>query len=373
MAAVASLERPRSGAAVEVAPGVLWARLPLPYALDHVNVWLLADGDGWTLVDTGQDDGATRAAWDRLAANVLRGRPIRRVISTHHHPDHLGLTGWMARRFGAELWTTRGEWLYGRASSLRGLRETRAVTREYCRRAGITEGLDELVECCRSYPDSVQVPPSFRRIRAGEEIGVGGVRWRVLVGGGHSPEHACLLAPERGLLISGDQVLPHITPNVSVWPEAPEEDPLRDFLATLDELRAVPGNPLVLPSHGRPFVGLGGRCDELALHHHARLEAVLAACGRPRTAFEVMQVLFDRPLDPHQTSFAIGEAIAHLNHLAAEGRVRRERSARGADRWTRGVREVSAPPPARSPVRRRCTSRRARGAGGGDPGSGRAS
>jgi len=166
------------------------------------------------------------------------------------------------------------------------------------------------------------------------------VRWRVLVGGGHSPEQACLFAPERGLFISGDQVLPHITPNVSIWPNEPEEDPLSDFLGTLEALRAVPGDPLVLPSHGRPFVGLARRCQELALHHRARLDAVLDACDRPRTAFEVMEVLFDRTLDPHQTSFAIGEAFAHLNHLAVEGRVRRERRERGPDRWVRTVRDV---------------------------------
>ena len=342
-AAPASLARPADGEALEVAPGVLWVRLPLPFALDHVNVWLLADGDGWTLVDTGHDDGPTRAGWDRVARDVLGRRPIRRVISTHHHPDHLGLSAWIGRRWRAELWTTRTEWLYGRAFSLRGLRETRVVNREYSERAGLpAERLEAVVECCRSYPDSVAVSPSFRRIRAGEEIVVGGVRWRVVVGGGHAPEHACLLAPERNLFISGDQVLPHITPNVSIWPHEPEEDPLRDFLRTLEELRAIPGDPLVLPSHGRPFVGLSGRCDELALHHRARLEAVLAACDRPCTAFEVMQVLFDRPLDPHQTTFAIGEACAHLNHLAAEGRVERERRGHGPDRWVRTVRPVGA-------------------------------
>ena len=355
----APVARPPDGGAVEVAPGVLWVRLPLPFALDHVNVWLLADGDGWTLVDTGHDDGPTRAAWDRLAAEVLGGRPIRRVISTHHHPDHIGLSAWIARRWRAELWTTRIEWLYGRAFSLRSLRETRVVSRAFYRVAGLPpERLPPLIECCRSYPDSVAVAPSYRRIRAGEEVVVGGVRWRVLVGGGHSPEHACLLAPERGLFIAGDQVLPHITPNVSIWPNEEEEDPLSDFLRTLEELRAVPGDPLVLPSHGRPFVGLGRRCEELALHHRARLEAVLAACDRPRTAFEVMEVLFDRPLDPHQTTFAIGEALAHLNHLAAQGQVQRERRGRGADLWLRTGGEVrpATRAPARSPGPHRCTS-----------------
>jgi glyoxylase-like metal-dependent hydrolase (beta-lactamase superfamily II) len=339
--ASAQLERPPSGGAVEVAPGVLWVRMPLPFALDHVNLWLLEDGDGFTLVDTGQDDRTTRAAWEALAPGLLGGRPIRRVIATHHHPDHVGLSAWMQERWGAELWTTRTEWLQARAFSLRRLPETRVAFRAYYRRAGLPrEELARVVECCRSYPATVSVPPSFRRLRDGEELLVGGVRWRVVVGGGHASEHACLHAPERRLFLSGDQVLPHITPNVSIWPAEPEEDPLGEFLRTLEVLRAVPADTLVLPSHGRPFVGLPARCDALARHHRARLDAVLAACDRPRTAYEVMSVLFERALDPHQTTFAIGESLAHLNRLVALGHLRRERRPRCPDRWVRTVRDA---------------------------------
>jgi len=342
-AALARVERPPFGGAVEVAPGVVWVRMPLPFALDHVNLWLLEDGDAWTLVDTGHDDGRTRAAWDDVATNVLQGRPIRRVISTHHHPDHIGLSGWMAKRWGAELWTTRTEWLYGSARSQLSLPEARVSTGEFYRRAGApAEELARIVDCCLSYADNVAMAPSFRRIRDGEEFLVGGVRWRVLVGGGHAPEHACLVAPERGLFISGDQVLQTISPNVSIWPAEPADDPLAEFLRALEAIRSLPEDTLVLPAHGRPFIGLPQRCQALALHHEERLAAVLAACDRPRTAFEVMGVLFDRALDPHQTTFAAGEAIAHLNYLAARGRVRCERSARGPHRYVRTVRDFGA-------------------------------
>jgi glyoxylase-like metal-dependent hydrolase (beta-lactamase superfamily II) len=329
-AQAAALRRPDPGEAVEVAPGVIWVRMALPFALDHVNLWLLADGDGWTLVDTGHGDEATAAAWEALAPAVLGGRPLRRVIVTHHHPDHVGLSSWLAARWGVELWCTRTEWLYARALSLRPLRETRVATRAYYRRLGVpASALSALVECVRSYPDAVSVPPSFRRIKDGEELVVDGEPWRVLVGGGHAPEHACLHAPGRGLFISGDQVLPSITPNVSIWPPEPGENPLAEFLRTSAALGAIPDATLVLPAHGRPFTGLRRRCDELAAHHHARLDAVAAACAAPRTAYEVMAVLFDRPLDPHQTTFAIGESLAHLNFLVATGRVRRVERARG--------------------------------------------
>ncbi|HSM92649.1 MAG TPA: MBL fold metallo-hydrolase [Anaeromyxobacteraceae bacterium] len=330
--------QPERGSALEVAPGVVWVRMELPFALDHVNLWLIADVDGWTLVDTGHGDEGTAAAWERLAPAVLGRRPLRRVVVTHHHPDHIGLSAWLTARFGAELWCTRTEWLQARALSLRPLNEASGLARAYYRRAGVpAAAVPRLVACARSYPDAVSVTPSFRRIRGGDELLIGGDRWRVIVGGGHAPEHACLHSPARGLLISGDQVLPHITPNVSIWPMEPGDEPLSEFLRAAQGLAALPEETLVLPSHGRPFHGLRRRCEELAAHHRARLDAVEMACRRPLTAFAVMAVLFDRPLDPHQTTFAIGEALAHLNHLVAQGRVARVRPARGPDRFVRIV------------------------------------
>jgi glyoxylase-like metal-dependent hydrolase (beta-lactamase superfamily II) len=333
-AARAGAERPPSGGAVEVAPGVLWLRLPLPYALDHVNVWLLDEGDAWTVVDTGHGDAPTRACWDAVAGSVLGGRPVRRVICTHHHPDHLGLSAWMAGRWATELWCTRTEWLEGRAQSLAPLAEAQALAATFYRAAGVPEAeLPALLECCRSYAENATVPPSYRRLRDGDELLAGRMRWRVIVGRGHSPEHACLHAREAGLFIAGDQVLPRISPNVSAWPAEEDAEPLGEFLETLEALRKIPSGVLVLPSHGSPFTGLPRRCRELLRHHRDRLDAVLAACEEPRTTYEVMSALFERELDPHQTTFGVGEAMAHLNHLAVAGRVRRTRTPGEPDRW----------------------------------------
>lgn len=333
-AAHARVERPPSGGAVEVAPRVVWLRLPLPYALDHVNVWLLDEGDAWTVVDTGHGDEATRAAWDAVARTVLGGRPVRRAICTHHHPDHLGLSAWMAGRWGTELWCTRTEWLEGRAQSLAPLGEAQALAASFYRAAGVPEPeLPRLLECCRSYAENASVAPSYRRLRDGDELVAGRMRWRVVVGRGHSPEHACLFAPEAGLFIAGDQVLPRISPNVSAWPAEEDAEPLGEFLETLEALRKLPPDALVLPSHGSPFTGLPRRCGELLRHHRDRLGTVLAACEEPRTTYEVMAALFERELDPHQTTFGVGEALAHLNHLAASGQVRRVRTPGAPDRW----------------------------------------
>ena len=322
----------------EVAPGVHRVTMPLPFALDHVQIWLLGDEEGWTLVDTGIDDRATRTRWERLEAEVLGGRPVRRIVCTHHHPDHLGLAGWLAARWGVEIWCSLTEWLVARTATLEPPDEAVAETARFYRRAGVPDELvDHLAEQARAYPSLVSpLPSTYRRLRDGTELQAGGATWRVVVGHGHAPEHACLLAPERSLLIAGDQVLPKISPNVSVWPFEPEAEPLSDFLETLAALRRLPDDLLVLPSHGPPFRGLHQRLDELAEHHRQRLDQTLAACAEAVTAWELMKRLFPGELDRHQISFALGESLAHLQHLLALGRVSRQRPDGGPERWRRG-------------------------------------
>ncbi|WP_431858288.1 MBL fold metallo-hydrolase [Azospirillum sp.] len=331
-----SLERPAEAGTVQVAPGVHWVRMPLPFALDHINLWLLEDGPGWTLVDTGFNSEATRALWERLFAGVMGGRPITRVVATHFHPDHMGLAGWLAPRFDAAFHATLTEWLYGRMLTLEPDELARPQVERFYRAAGLPEDMIEgIINRPNGYRRAVvPLPTTLHRLHDGDALDVGGHRWRVVVGRGHAPEQACLLDEKRGLFIAGDQILPKISPNVSVWPHEPDSDPLSDFLETLRAFKALPPDVLVLPSHGHPFTGLHGRIDELLEHHGERLDETLAACAEPATAYEVMQAMFTRKLDVHQTRFAVGEAIAHLNHLVRQGRVVRERGA-GAERYRR--------------------------------------
>jgi glyoxylase-like metal-dependent hydrolase (beta-lactamase superfamily II) len=329
---------PAPGTTIEVAPGIRWLRMPLPFALDHINLWLLEDEGGWTIVDTGFGRGEeTRNLWDQVFAATLGGRPVRKVIVTHFHPDHMGLAGWLCERFGVELWTTQAEWLTAhlvRQGWSGGDVEKRI---QHYRRNGLPEDkLDAFRQRGNPYAANVApVPVTFRRIMEGDEIPINGQRWRIIIGYGHAPEHACLYNPALDVLISGDQVLPKITTNVSVWPDQPDSDPLKLYLDSIAYFRPLPDSALVLPSHGYPFRGLHLRLHQLAHHHDDRLARTLEACATPRSGAEIIPVLFRRQLDIHQLSFAIGEALAHLHYLVGRGELRRETDGEGMHRFVR--------------------------------------
>jgi glyoxylase-like metal-dependent hydrolase (beta-lactamase superfamily II) len=320
----------------EIVPGLLGVRFELPFALDHVNVWLLEDVPGWTAIDAGLADQPSRERWQGLRAGPLAGLRLDRLIATHFHPDHLGLAGCLCEATGAELWASHVEWLTGRLLAQDTSEQYVAVGREFDRRAGLD---DELIATRAGrgnlYRRRAVMPPArFRRLRDGDRLPIGGREWRVIVGRGHAPEMVCLYDPASNVLIAADQILPRISPNIGVWPAEPEGNPLADFLSSLERFRKLlPDDCLVLPSHGRPFRGLHARIDQLAAHHEERLEATLAACSEPSTAVEVMPRLFDRLLDIHQLGFALGETIAHLNHLLAAGRLTRSEGDDGRLRY----------------------------------------
>jgi glyoxylase-like metal-dependent hydrolase (beta-lactamase superfamily II) len=316
---------PAPGAAIAVAPGAWWIRMPLPFALDHINLWLLEDGDGWTLVDTGLGVQATWDLWARQLVDTMGGRPVKRIVVTHYHPDHVGSAAWLEQRTGAPIWMTTAEFLSAHAA--------RDDTAGFDRATGIAffglNGLDvsaipEKARTGNFYKRGVpDLPRHYRRLMHDDVVRIGAHDWRVICVFGHAPEHAALYCASLGLLISGDQVLPRITTNVGVWGNQPEANPLALFLGSLGRFAGIPEPVRVLPSHDRVFEGLHTRIDELRAHHAERLDKLLAACDRPKSAFEILPVLFSRKLDEHQLGFAMGEAIAHLHYLHAEGRVER--------------------------------------------------
>jgi glyoxylase-like metal-dependent hydrolase (beta-lactamase superfamily II) len=329
---------PPPGAAIEIAPRIHWLRMPLPFALDHINLWLLADDDGMTLVDCGFGDAPTRALWDRHFATTLQARPIRRIIATHCHPDHVGNAAWLSERVGAAVAMTLAEFLTAHAlvADLEGY-ATQATLRLFRQHGLAADKLASLEGRGNRYRRGVpELPATFLRLRGGDTPTAAGTRWRVIEGFGHSPQHASLYSAEGCVLIAGDMLLPRISTNVSVQPIEPDGDPLALFLDSLSTFEALPPDTLVLPSHGLPFRGIPLRVTQLRAHHAARLselEQALSASSGPSSAAEVVPVLFRRELDVHQLFFAMGEAIAHLNHLWHAGRVERRAAADGTLRF----------------------------------------
>ena len=369
---------PALGTTLEVAPGVRWVRMDLPFALNHINLWLLrdeldgADGkvQGWTIVDCGITNDATRGAWEQVFANELGGLPVLRVICTHMHPDHLGLGHWLTEKWGVRLWISATDYNVARVAS--GIPGAVGVSSAlFMQSHGVTdpEAIAKIKGRTNYYASMVpKIPARYRRLLDGDVLQIGGHAWTCHAGYGHAPEHMSLHCPDiecaheapaahaapaapatgggvpglevarrpRGVLISGDMVLPRISTNVSVFDIEPEANPLPLYLASIARMKALPADTLVLPSHGRPFRGLHTRIDQLTQHHDDRFADVLAACAEaPQSAADLLMVLFKRKLDLHQTTFAMGESIAHLHALWLGGKLVRRVDAQGVYRFSR--------------------------------------
>ena len=323
-AAITGVAAPAPGASAALAPGLEWLRLPVPGSLRHINVWLLDDGDGLTLVDTGMNVPEARAAWEGPLDGVLAGRPLRRIVCTHHHPDHAGLAGWLATRHGARVWMSAAEYdLVERAYREVGDAAALAARRAAFARDGLE--VDERTVRVLSGAGYLGVmsgcPADVGILAAGDTLEAGGRTWRVLELAGHTDGQLLLHDPAAGLLIIGDQVLPHISANVGIYPERRDDDPLASYLASFDALEALAPEPVVLPSHGEPFQGLRARIRVLRAHHGARLEAVERLCREPVTAAEAAMQLYRGALDPLNRVLAFGETLAHLRLLETRGRV----------------------------------------------------
>lgn len=311
----------------ELVEGVFWLRMPLEEGLDHINLWLLRDGDSWTVVDSGFDVPECRQAWHRVFSEVMEERPIRRVIVTHMHPDHFGLAGWLCDEFDCDLWMTRTDYLMCRNMvGYTGSSAPATAVEFYCAAGFSSEQLDHYRQRFGAFGERTSpLPDSYRRIVHGETLQVGAHYWQVVVGHGHTPELAMLYCPGLKLLISSDQVLPKISSNVSVYPMEPHGDPLKDWLHSCAYLREIlPANVLVLPSHGEPFLGLHSRLTSLIESHERTLDRLYAHLAEPRRVVDCFPVLFRREIDLSVILLATGEALAHLNCMLGRHLVRRD-------------------------------------------------
>jgi glyoxylase-like metal-dependent hydrolase (beta-lactamase superfamily II) len=314
--------QPDIGQAIEILPGLKWLRLPLPFLLGHINVWLLKDADAWAIVDTGIFTSATREVWESIFSAELQNAPISKVLVTHMHPDHVGCAGWLCERFDIELIMSREEYLLCRILvSDTGTPAPQEGRRFYTAAGFSEENMFRYIELFGGFGKVVaQLPQSYQRIQQDQTVSIGDDQWQVITGHGHSPEHACMYNARQNVLISGDQILPTISSNVSVFPTEPGANPLAGWFESLRRLkRVLPDDVLVLPAHGKPFRGVKYRLDALIEEHESGLEKLREFCRQPQRAVDVFPVLFKSKITNNNLIMAAGEAIAHLQYLLYEG------------------------------------------------------
>ena len=330
-------DRPEAGETMVVAPGIVWLRMPLPFALGHINLWLLEDDDGWAIVDTGVYVDESREVWKKTFASVMQERPVNRVLVTHLHPDHVGCAGWLTDRFDVPLWMSREEYFLCRILVADTGRKTPREGDQFYAAAGFKpEQMEYYHKMFGMFGKYVaELPESYTRLKDSDTLQIGNHHWEVIVGRGHSPEHACLYCRQENLLISGDQLLPRISSNVSVYPTEPGADPLADWLDSLGTLKSrIAPDVLVLPAHGKPFRGAHERLDALIAEHIDGLNKLEAICDEAKRAVDVFPALFKSKIGEHNLIMATGESIAHLNYLVNRDRLTVERDADGVD-WYR--------------------------------------
>jgi len=331
---------PEEGQAIEVAEGVLWLRLPLPMKLDHVNVYALDDGDSWTIIDTGLNSRRGRAIWEAALSGPLKGKPVARVLVTHHHPDHIGMAGWFQAEHGCELLTTRTAWLMARMLTLDEQQTPTPEALAYYRSAGMDKDIYDKRASERpfNFADVVApLPLGFTRLQEGSTLRAAGRDWQVRIGNGHAPEHATLWSLDDHLLLGGDQLLASISPNIGIYPTEPGADPLAEWLESCERLSThAQDDHLVLPGHKLPFTGLPARMVQLIENHHSALERLEKFLETPRLASACFPVLFKREIGAGEYGLALVEAMAHLNHLYLAGRISRIMDDDGAFQWQQG-------------------------------------
>ncbi len=319
--------RPGDGEVLEIRDGLFWVRMPIPIpGLDYINLYLIEDTNGWTLVDTGLNTKEIRDLWRHIFDTHLKGKPVTRVICTHFHPDHLGQAGWITHKWNTPLSMTFGEWSFGRMLYLEAADETPQAVIDHYSSVGFDDAMLKRVRDrgFSHFKNAVSpVPLGFTRLEDGDRLRIGKREWQVIVGRGHSPEHACLYAADEKILISGDQVLPRITPHIGIYPSEPFANPLKKFIDSIEIFEKLPEDTLVLPAHNDVFQGLHNQLDYYKSHHEDRLNRLLMACASPQSAHDLLPVLFDRELNENDKGMGIAEGLAHCHYLIGEGLLER--------------------------------------------------
>lgn len=307
-------EPPQSAQLIEVVSGIYWLRMPLPMALNHINLYLIDEGDAWTLLDTGMKTEETQAIWHQLFAQFFNDKPLKQVVVTHMHPDHVGLAGWLCEYWRCPMYMTQIDYFAVRAYTANNIVTWQSEAFYRC--CGLGDDYIEFMHKRSSFSQIVSpMPGAFKQLKDNQLIMLGKRQWRIIVGGGHSFAHASFYNEEEGLLLAGDQIIARISSNVGVTATEPDASPLHDWYQSLERLKTLSPNTLVMPAHNKPFYGMHERADEIMQHHEHQLNVVLHECQTPKRVVDLLKPMFGRDIGFYEMSLAIGEAKAHLHML----------------------------------------------------------
>ncbi len=322
---------PKPGETITITAGVKWLRMPIPASLDHINLYLLEDDDGWFILDTGMGTGTTREQWQQIFSTELGEKPVKGIIVTHMHPDHVGQAGWLCELWKAPLYMSESEYKHAKLAYAPSSESHIAETLSFYLQFGLDEkeALNRATQWTQRQWPIADLPEQYVELGHGDRINIAGNPWQILIGRGHSPEHLCLYCDNLQLLLSGDQILPEITSNVSVYPGILDENPLSQWITSLHRFFDLPDTTLVLPAHNQPFHGLHSRAKSIIEHHQENCIALESACRQKMSGQQLLSVLFNRPLNSFETALAIGECSAHLNYLVEQNRLERHLDVNG--------------------------------------------
>ena len=325
------INKPKFGELTKIASDLYWAHFELPFRLNHVNLFLMDTPEGILILDAGLKSDHSEEHWEALLNGPLKSKKFAGLLITHYHPDHIGMAGWLQKKLNIKCLTTEKELFTAKTFRSMPDDEYAKLFRNVFVRAGMSE--EDIIAkgpATRLYKNRVYELPDFEIIKAGHEIVSNDGKWKVRTDSGHSPEHISLLDKERKLYLSGDFLLPRISPNISDNFFDPLDDRLGEYLKYLNEIQEIGSETSVFPCHDWPFKEGMQRAKDLIKHHNHRLSLILEALNKKSiTIMDSISIIFDRKIGDEQMHFAIGEARAHLIHLDVTGQVRSEVDDRG--------------------------------------------
>ncbi|MDR0266971.1 MAG: MBL fold metallo-hydrolase [Paenibacillus sp.] len=313
--------------------GIIQVKISMSFPLRWVNSYVLRESEGVTIIDPGPHTPDNEEEWKQAFAELgMAFSDIRQIVLTHHHPDHLGCSGWLQQLSGCKVWMSERSFqetllMWGPGSTIQT-----DLLKLFSSQGMPEEWTDQLETHMNGFLAQITPKPEVSFILKGQKFAMGGREWLPIETAGHAPGHVSFYHEESGIILCGDAVLPQISPNVSLMPGS-DPEPLQSFMQGLQKLKKFEVST-AYPGHRSSFQHFDDRLETLLLHHEERLAKLeqLIASG-PASGFELCISLFSSKLGIHQMRFAMCETLAHTRELERRGRITSQSGTDGVARY----------------------------------------